>query len=655
MGIDVAVKIMHAHLLSDETNAKRLANEAILLNKLDSPNIVRVMDYGMHPSPFIVMEYFEGITLSSYLEKGPLPIDQAIDIFLQICEGLSAAQELNLCHRDLKPSNILIKEKEGQLFCKICDFGIARLDHTLGGERFTATGEVVGSPSYMSPEQWSGLSDHRSDIYSLGCIMYETVSGKPPFMATYGLDYLHLHSTSHPSPIAKVAPDVDCPKSLEDLIRKCTRKAPEHRYQSSKEITADLLQIKAGQKPKIEFTKDELDQFKPKSKVHKDFIILSRPQAYILSILILVLGVVSLGFLQKSNDPHSLLTLDAKWHEYDRQGQKLFDIGDLSGAKQSFQIAHDLAAKSDNKRLQRASCQELIDLYKADSKRTEAKSVELELKALAEPNTMAEHLELKLDEQLKVMNGREKDKNKKDAISRLCNDANDSAAALMEAGNKAMAAKLIIKANQLAQETLGNDDLVMVRSIHNMAILAHETGDHEKAIAGYKAAISLAEKTGKSSPAIARAYFCLGRAYVQSGQAALAENVLDKALELNRQNFGPDSQELAWCKYQRAILYKTLGQSEKARAEAEAAIAIYDGAKEPNESRKARAYLLLAWLNQDNDKYQKALSLLENQTEKDYLSLSQCLNDMAALCKNSNPKLAQSYAKRAAVLNLHQG
>jgi serine/threonine-protein kinase len=185
LGSDIAIKIMHKHLSKDEANLKRLTQEAQLLNGISNSHVVKLMDFGVKPVPFIVMEYFDGITLAEHLRSnGALAVETALQLFSQLCEGLSSAHRAGFIHRDLKPSNIMLKQNDGRLDSRILDLGIAKLlDLSEEKQALTATGEILGSPPYMSPEQWTGICDQRSDLYSLGCIMYEALTGKLAFEA----------------------------------------------------------------------------------------------------------------------------------------------------------------------------------------------------------------------------------------------------------------------------------------------------------------------------------------------------------------------------------------------------------------------------------------------------------------------------------------
>lgn len=253
LSMDLAIKIVHQHHLQDELSIRRFEQEAQLLSRVDSPHIVRIIDHGMSPSPFIVMEYVPGISLRNWLKtQGPMPPQMAIDLFLQLCEALGAAEAIHIVHRDLKPANILLKSDIEGVDCKILDFGLAKFfDVESSEEKLTNTGEILGSPAYMSPEQWKGQCDHRSDLYALGCIMYETLTGKPPFSAQRGLEYMSKHVTERPPTISQSIVGNKLPAGIADIIYKCLEKTPANRYQSSMACREDLMKLKAGGKPSI--------------------------------------------------------------------------------------------------------------------------------------------------------------------------------------------------------------------------------------------------------------------------------------------------------------------------------------------------------------------------------------------------------------------
>lgn len=253
LDLNSAIKIVHRHHLRDADGLKRFEQEAQVMSRLDNQHIVRITDHGLTPVPFIVMEYVQGRSLAEWLRQhGAMPVPIAIELFVQLCDALSAAEAIRFAHRDLKPANILIKANTDPIQCKILDFGLAKLfDTNENAERITATGEVLGSPAYMSPEQWKGKSDNRSDIYSLGCIMYEVLAGKPPFSSQTGLEYLYKHVSEKAPAISKVNPAAKLPPGLEEIVDKCMQKSPAHRYQTALDCREDLLKVKAGIRPSI--------------------------------------------------------------------------------------------------------------------------------------------------------------------------------------------------------------------------------------------------------------------------------------------------------------------------------------------------------------------------------------------------------------------
>lgn len=267
IGVDVAIKIIHMHLSRNEDQRGRFEQEALILSKVDSVNVVKVLDYGTEPVPYIVMEFFDGIGLDEILQnRGRISPEETIAIICQVLEGLQAAHDNGLVHRDLKPGNILVRDStdvssgSGQLRVKILDFGIAQLidDSIDTKDKVTTTGEILGSPPYMPPEQWTDEPvDPRSDIYSFGCIVYEMLTGKPAFSAKAPLEYIHQHLHKQPKWFAEVC-DAKIPRSLEDVVFKCLHKSPAKRYTSTREILSDLKNIASGERLRIKLQKSRL-------------------------------------------------------------------------------------------------------------------------------------------------------------------------------------------------------------------------------------------------------------------------------------------------------------------------------------------------------------------------------------------------------------
>lgn len=249
VGRTCAVKVLYRHLI-DEENWKRFQIEAKSLSSLNHPCFVQVYDLALHENeqPYYVMDYLSGTTLEEILKGGPIPPADALKLFLELAEGLGFAHSQGVIHRDLKPANIFIERlPNGSAGIKILDFGIAKL---IGMDRneqsLTSLGDVFGTPYYMSPEQCLGEPvDLRSDIYSYGCTLFETLSGRPPFDDENPVDVVEHHISSLPPRLSEVS-EAALPDGLDALIEKCMAKYAEDRYQTMLQLIAHLRLIAKG-------------------------------------------------------------------------------------------------------------------------------------------------------------------------------------------------------------------------------------------------------------------------------------------------------------------------------------------------------------------------------------------------------------------------
>jgi len=245
-----AIKILLPQHSAKPESLMRFQSEAKAISKLDHPHIIGLNDCGRNEDGqiFVIMDFADGETLAKVLERdGILSLERALPIFLQVTEALAHAHKRGIIHRDLKPSNIMLSSRQDYSdYVKLVDFGIAKLIHAPANadaevQRLTATGEVFGSPLYMSPEQYQGKQpDERSDIYSMGCLMYEAVTGSPPFIGKNPLETLYKHVTETPKPIV-VSPDSEVAlKRIQKVVFKCLAKNPNDRYQSMQELREDI-------------------------------------------------------------------------------------------------------------------------------------------------------------------------------------------------------------------------------------------------------------------------------------------------------------------------------------------------------------------------------------------------------------------------------
>jgi len=242
LGRTVAVKVLAPQFADDDGFVQRFRREAQAAASIGHPHIVSVFDTGSDGGVhYIVMEYVEGRTLAEFLAGGGriLP-DRAIDIAMDVCQALEAAHARGVIHRDIKPGNIMLNER-GDV--KVTDFGIARMTTT--ADTIAQTAAVLGTASYLSPEQAQGQPvDGRSDIYSLGCVLYEMVTGRPPFLGDSPVTVASKHVLEQPASPSKVNRDVS--SDLDSVILRALSKNPANRYQSAEEFRADLERIRRG-------------------------------------------------------------------------------------------------------------------------------------------------------------------------------------------------------------------------------------------------------------------------------------------------------------------------------------------------------------------------------------------------------------------------
>jgi serine/threonine-protein kinase len=238
----VALKVLFPELSVDRSFVERFRREAQAAANLSHPNIVPVFDWGEDTGTyFIVMEFIDGRPLSAILKSsGPLTADRTADIGAHVAAALGYAHKHGVIHRDVKPGNVLITD-EGQV--KVTDFGIARAINT--EESLTQTGAVMGTATYFSPEQAEGMGvDARSDIYSLGVVLFEMVTGRPPFLGDTPVAVASKHVRDHPPAPRELNPAI--PPTFEAIILKAMAKNPEHRYATAEDLRADLLRFNEG-------------------------------------------------------------------------------------------------------------------------------------------------------------------------------------------------------------------------------------------------------------------------------------------------------------------------------------------------------------------------------------------------------------------------
>jgi len=247
----LALKVLSPEFVNEQSWL-RFQAEAKTLAALNHATLVKVYDLGIHDRslPFYSMDYLQGLNLEEILiADGPLPLSQALSIFIEALGGLAYAHRNGIIHRDLKPSNIMLSTAGGGRQVKILDFGISKLVLPGGSltQSLTSTGEVFGSPYYMSPEQCVGdVVDARSDIYSIGCSLFEVLTGFVPFEGRSSVETVAMHQDRDAPRLSEVSSANEFPPSVELVLSKCLAKLPQDRYQTAKELSLDLERILDG-------------------------------------------------------------------------------------------------------------------------------------------------------------------------------------------------------------------------------------------------------------------------------------------------------------------------------------------------------------------------------------------------------------------------
>jgi serine/threonine-protein kinase len=247
-GSQVAIKVMHADLMGDIDSIKRFQREAKAASSLNHPHIVGLLDVGLAPAgqPYLVTEFIHGKTLAQRLEEHRrLDIRQSFSIMLQACETLAYAHDVGVMHCDVKPANIILTNRfEQENFVMVLDFSISKIVTKVSDIDSHNSGTIFGTPTYMSPERFKGMAgDFRSDIYSLGVIMYQLLAGHPPFNPIDRRQLKAEHLQTPPPPIETSRSKSHLPHGLEAIIMRSLAKNPQDRQPSMKHLLTELEEI----------------------------------------------------------------------------------------------------------------------------------------------------------------------------------------------------------------------------------------------------------------------------------------------------------------------------------------------------------------------------------------------------------------------------
>lgn len=365
----VALKLLRSHLVSDDTTLLRFQQEARAASSLSHPNIVAVHDFGRTKdgTAYLVMDYIVGKTLSEVIrEEGPIPVDRCLRIFDQVLDALEHAHKNGVIHRDIKSSNIMLVEEDGKPdSVRLVDFGVAKLMDVKGGpfQELTQTGELVGSPVYMSPEQCrGGQLDPRSDLYSVGCAMYEALTGEVPLVGANIFETLLKHDKETPRNLREVNPTLEVPKEVEIAILHALEKEPEQRPSSAAALKAELRQPPTG-----------LDL--AKRRAVKAVYMLRKPHVFVplclAFALVIAATALTVHYLNRDDS-----FKQETWRLASDKGERAMDEHDYKAAVQAFSDAADQAKKSADPKTLIASLNSLSNAYsKLNDKESEGETL----------------------------------------------------------------------------------------------------------------------------------------------------------------------------------------------------------------------------------------------------------------------------------------
>jgi serine/threonine-protein kinase len=295
IGRRVAVKVLRTELLADASFRQRFQHEAEAIAAIEHRNVARFLDLVVGDPTFLVMEYVRGSTLDGVLEKDKrLAPPRAVRIAQRLCWALEAAHSAGVIHRDIKPSNVIMcPDLEHDEEPKLIDFGLAKLAHAAVKAGLTRTGQIVGTPEYMAPEQISNKPvDARADVYALGCLLYELLTGRPPFEGSDDVQVLYQQLHDTPAPLAKFI--TGAPKPLQDLLSRALQKKPEDRFQSMREMALALAALEL-EAPGTDRSEDAQRRLSTMRMQRPRFV--TPVTLFVTAFLCLALGVAAARFL----------------------------------------------------------------------------------------------------------------------------------------------------------------------------------------------------------------------------------------------------------------------------------------------------------------------------------------------------------------------
>ncbi len=563
----LALKVLFSHLATDQNSLKRFQQEAWIAGTFSHPNVVQVHDFGMEPNGqvYLVMDLVDGRSLQDELEVvGRLSYERAIDIFIQVASGLAAAHHVGVLHRDMKPSNIMLSDgPDGNDFARIVDFGIAKvLDGEDSLQRLTQTGEVFGSPLYMSPEQCQGKTlDKRSDIYSLGTVLYESLVGRPAHMGKTAMDTMRLHITEIPRPFGEVAPHVEIPARLEEIVFRMLEKNPADRYDDLNDFIDDIQKLKSSSTNANPSLSGRVAMVKREfARRHR---IISKMVTWGLIAALLLAFAASYAYPT---------FVKYGWQKNMYSAQVFFDRGKLKDAEQSAIKAMEWAEKTNDDEMTQSKTLELLArIYKRQGNYLGMQEARLKQQRIIQneltqnygvSNSELERMaEAALAEAPEPMKHGGDPETYEQVIYRL----NAAAALCNQHNHNAFAEKLIKKAIELRESASGKNAAALPAMYGLLAATCVQQQKFKEAEKYFAKQLEVARVCGgKEKSGLILAECNMVRVYTAKGQIAEGEALAKEALSLAESECGSNGDLVKTCLEDYAALLRAAGRDAEA-------------------------------------------------------------------------------------------
>lgn len=626
----VAVKVVHSRLLTDKGSLARFKQEAAASGSLDHPNIIRIAYFGVDQKqrPYIVMDFLSGKSLSDVLDERPLSLQEAVPILTQICDALQHAHDKGVVHRDLKPSNVMLLPREdGTHAVKLVDFGIAKVLPSQGyeGMKLTTTGEVLGSPLYMSPEQCLAMElDPRSDIYSMGCLIYATLTGKPPFINANVYETYYQHINDLPPSVGRGAPDLKDTGAVDAVILKCMAKEPQDRYQTMSELGGALRQLLYTQDKKG-FAHELTGTVKLLSLKAKAGKIKVPGWAWPIGGAIALSGIGAIAWYCGV----WMQPAEAHWKTLYMKAQTDMNNGTYVDAEKELNEALMLARSSaPMSKYVLPTMIEQTDL-KALMGNPESYIAELKrLKSTAAADARVDtsilvHLQESID-RAKKGNLSEDDKER---MRSLCGSAYDDIGLHLKLHEFDKVDEELDKCSELTAICGDPGDSLAKRNWGNRGNVALAREDAKTAKTCYQQCLTLYSET--HDPNTYKIYNSLASIDYKLGDATRAKETYQNALEAARNQYGVASQQVAMVKLTFGEFLLNVNNKARAIEELEQARRLYDSVNDADPEDRARCYALIAFATGDRAKIEQAVSMMEEALRKDDFYLSWLLEQLA--------------------------